>query len=228
MNGAEPPSPKRHTAGKFSPGGCAARANLHSLGLNYETGAEMRTGLALILCSALALGACQSSRFGGAGPIAGGPVYNAPQALEPSVAAPSGVVSSEPLPPLPGSGPVVADVPAMPTYPAPVEPLAPSQPQQIASVAPTSRSSVVGAWTAREASGSCRVQLSSSPALDLYRAAATGCANRDLGRVNAWDFRDGEVYLYQPGGAVAARLRPSGGAMEGVLAKSGAPLSLTR
>jgi hypothetical protein len=87
---------------------------------------------------------------------------------------------------------------------------------------------VVGAWTAREAAGSCRVQLSSSPALDLYRASTSGCANRDLGRVNAWDFRDGEVYLYQPGGAVAARLRPAGGAMEGVLAKSGAPLSLSR
>ena len=86
----------------------------------------------------------------------------------------------------------------------------------------------MGAWTAREASGSCRVQLSSSPALDLYRASASGCANRDLGRVTAWDFRDGEVYLYQPGGAVAARLRPSGSAMEGVLAKSGAPLTLAR
>ena len=121
----------------------------------------------------------------------------------------------------------MADVPAMPAYPAPVEPFAAAPPQQIASVAP-SRSSIVGGWTAREASGSCRVQLSSSPALDLYRASTSGCANRDLGRVNAWDFRDGEVYLYQPGGAVAARLRPSGGAMEGVLAKSGAPLALTR
>ena len=191
----------------------------------------MRIGLALTLCSLVALGACQSARFGGPGPLArGGPVYNAPQPLEPSVAAPSGVVSSEPLPPPPGSGPVIADVPSMPPYPSPVEPLpgAPSQPQQIASVAPTSRSAVVGGWTAREAAGSCRVQLSSSPALDLYRASTSGCANRDLGRVNAWDFRDGEVYLYQPGGAVAARLRPSGGAMEGVLAKSGAPLSLSR
>ena len=188
----------------------------------------MRIGLALTLGSALALGACQSSRFGGPGPFAsGGPVYNTPQPSEPTVAAPSGVVSSEPLPPPPGTGPVMADVPAMPAYPAPVEPFAAAPPQQIASVAP-SRSSVVGGWTAREASGSCRVQLSSSPALDLYRASTSGCANRDLGRVNAWDFRDGEVYLYQPGGAVAARLRPSGGAMEGVLAKSGAPLALTR
>lgn len=185
----------------------------------------MRIGLALTLCSALALGACGSSRLGGPGALAGAaPVYNAPP-MEPVVAAPSGAVSSEPLPPLPGTGPVLADVPSYPPASEPVA--APSQPQQIASVAP-SRSSVVGPWTAREAAGSCRVQLSSSPALDLYKASATGCTNRDLGRVTAWDFRDGEVYLYQPGGAVAARLRPSGGSMEGVLAKSGAPLSLVR
>src|SRR3712207_7504094 len=47
--------------------------------------------------------------------------------------------------------------------------------------------------------------LSSTPALDLYRASASGCSNQDLSRVNAWDYRDGEVYLYQTGGAVAAR-----------------------
>jgi hypothetical protein len=192
----------------------------------------MRIGLALTLCSALALGACGSSRMGGPGPLAStGPVYNAPApgpVIEPGLAAPSGPIVSEPLPPppgVPGSGPVVADVPMTP---APVEALPPqSAPPQIASVAPT-RSSVVGSWTAQEASGSCRVQLSSAPALDLYRASASGCANRDLGRVSAWDFRDGEVYLYQPGGAVAARLRPAGGSLEGVLAKSGAPLSLSR
>lgn len=96
--------------------------------------------------------------------------------------------------------------------------------------AATSRDSVVGSWTAREATGtSCRVQLSSSPTLDLYRANASGCANRDLQRVNAWDYRDGEVYLYQSGGSVVARLRASdGGAMSGAVTKSGAALSMSR
>lgn len=96
--------------------------------------------------------------------------------------------------------------------------------------AATSRDSVVGNWTAREATGtSCRIQLSSSPTLDLYRANASGCANRDLQRVNAWDYRDGEVYLYQSGGSVVARLRASdGGAMSGAVTKSGAALSLNR
>ena len=94
----------------------------------------------------------------------------------------------------------------------------------------SSRDGVIGNWTAKEATGSsCRVQLSSAPALDLYRANAAGCANRDLQKVNAWDYRDGEVYLYQQGGTVVARLRTSGGgAMDGAITKSGAGLSLSR
>ncbi|PIK73003.1 hypothetical protein CS379_10825, partial [Methylobacterium frigidaeris] len=75
---------------------------------------------------------------------------------------------------------------------------------------------------------SCRVNLASTPALDLYKASSTGCTNKDLAKVTAWDFRDGEVYLYQPGGTVAARLRPAGGAMDGALSKSGAPLAMVR
>jgi len=184
------------------------------------------------LCTVLALGACSSARFGtptarAAAPTA--PVQTLPP--EPIEAVPSGPVTSAPLPPVeggvlapPAGQPGVAgsatgtDIASLPPAGSPA-PAAPS----------ASRMSVVGGWTARDASGaSCRVQLSSSPALDLYRASASGCANRDLARVTAWDFRDGEVYLYQPGGAVAARLRASGSAMSGVLAKSGAPLSLSR
>ncbi|MCU0883569.1 MAG: AprI/Inh family metalloprotease inhibitor [Beijerinckiaceae bacterium] len=94
----------------------------------------------------------------------------------------------------------------------------------------SSRDGVIGGWTAREATGgSCRVQLSSSPALDLYRASAAGCANRDLQKITAWDYRDGEVYLYQPGGSVAARMRVnSGSSLAGVIARSGASLSMSR
>ncbi len=94
----------------------------------------------------------------------------------------------------------------------------------------TGRSDVIGSWTAREATGgTCRVLLSSSPALDLYRANASGCSNRELSRVTAWDYRDGEVYLYQPGGSVAARLRVNDGAsLSGVIARSGAQLSMNR
>ncbi len=123
--------------------------------------------------------------------------------------------------------------------PAGQQPGAPGGNNQVAGLGPAptaprpasvTRDSVVGGWTAREATGgSCRVQLSSSPTLDLYRASSSGCANRDLQRITAWDYRDGEVYLYQQGGTVAARLRAgSGSALDGAVTKSGAALSLNR
>lgn len=94
---------------------------------------------------------------------------------------------------------------------------------------PASRDGMIGSWTAKEATGgTCRVVLSSTPTLDLYRASASGCANRDLQKVSAWDYRDGEVYLYQQGGTVAARLRSSGSSLDGAVTKSGASLSLNR
>jgi hypothetical protein len=192
--------------------------------------------LALTLSLALALGACQSSRLGGSTPVVARAPANAPGPLEPIEAVPSGTVSSAPLAPPPGAtaadvgispgpGPVVSDVPTTP----PPAPTVIASAAPVPTAAPSGRSAMVGAWTARDATGgTCRVQLSSSPALDLYRASTSACANKDLGRVTAWDYRDGEVYLYQPGGAVAARLRSGGGGLEGALAKSGAPLALTR
>jgi hypothetical protein len=193
--------------------------------------------LGLTVLAALALGACQSSRLGGStAVVARAPVVEAPGALDPVEAVPSGTVSSAPLAPPPGSmmaeagispgpGAVVSDAP---TTPPPAPTVVASAPPP-ATAAPSGRSAMVGSWTARDATGgTCRVQLSSSPALDLYRASASACANKDLGRVSAWDYRNGEVYLYQPGGTVAARLRSGGNGLDGVLAKSGAPLTLSR
>ncbi len=201
---------------------------------------KLATALALLA----ALPASVSARLGGSPPpravaAAPGTVFNEPAPLEPAPPAPAGAVISEPLPPPPGTqvaavdpslppagGPIIADVPGTPAAPPPQ--VAAVQPPAAAPSGP-SRTSVLGGWNAREATGStCRVTLSSSPALDLYRASATNCQNRDLARVSAWDFRDGEVYLYQPGGAVAARLRSGGGSLEGALTKSGAPLTLAR
>lgn len=201
-----------------------------------DTARRLRLMGSVVGCG-LVLAACASDRLGAGRTVASRPTPPV-AAPEPVTAIPADPVTSEPLPPPPGSpvasapAPIVADVPSMPASPAPLEPA----PARIASIEPTpqaapapSRASAVGAWTAREASGtSCRVQLSSTPALDLYKASASGCGNKDLARVTAWDFRNGEVYLYQPGGAVAARLRSSSGSLEGVLAKSGAPLTLSR
>jgi hypothetical protein len=195
----------------------------------------MKTSLWLataVMGSALALGACSSTRLGGP-PVRSAnaaPIVEAP----PVEAVPSGPVEATPLPPLAGA-PLAADPMAPPAAgpdiaglpPAPPPPTV-AGPAPAAAPAPASRTAMVGNWSAQTSGGSCRIQLSSSPSLDLYRASASGCSNQDLSRVNAWDYRDGEVYLYQTGGAVAARLRGSSASLSGVLAKSGAPLSLSR
>lgn len=155
-------------------------------------------------------------------PPAAGGTLPAPQDpfFEPGATAPQGQTAGapggqpEPSPGLRGSSNQVAGLGTSPSAPRPA----------------ASRDSMVGGWTAREATGgSCRIQLSSAPALDLYRASSSGCTNRDLQKITAWDYRDGEVYLYQQGGTVAARLRSGGsGSLDGAVTKSGAGLSLSR
>lgn len=201
----------------------------------------------LFLSTAILLTGCASERFQGfgSGPsLASRPaIRNAPDALEPLPAISTPSVSSSPLAPPPGSnvGTMIDQnqqrmAAIDPTTPPPVTTDVSPRPQISGVESPRSqtppapsRNNVLGGWTAREASGSsCRVTLSSSPALDLYRASTSGCASKDLSRVTAWDFRDGEVYLYQPGGSVAARLKADGSSMNGSLAKSGAPLTMAR
>jgi hypothetical protein len=110
----------------------------------------------------------------------------------------------------------------------PLQQQAPQQPSFSDPPQRPSRTAATGSWRAQEASGaSCRVVLASTPALDLYRASASGCASRELSSINAWELRDGEVFLYARGGVVA-RLRGGGDSFSGSLAKSGAPLTLTR
>ncbi|WP_264045253.1 protease inhibitor Inh/omp19 family protein [Methylobacterium flocculans] len=189
-----------------------------------------------ILALTAGLGACASQRFDG--PVRGRAAPGPQAALEPVVPAlPSGPVTSSPLAPPPGATAAPADLPPVganvavaPSTPV----IAPEPAPSIAPVAPppviaSGRSSVVGSWNAKDATGaSCKVSLSSAPALDLYKASASGCPNKDLAKVTAWDYRDGEVYLYQPGGTVTARLRQGGGALDGALSKSGASLAMVR
>jgi hypothetical protein len=49
-----------------------------------------------------------------------------------------------------------------------------------------------------------------------------------LQRVTAWELRGDEVYLYEPGGGIAARLKKSGSSFEGSASKTGAPLTLSK
>ncbi len=192
----------------------------------------LRAGV--ILATMAALSACTSARFGGGGPVLprAGATFSQPvmEPLAPGMAAPSGVVLAEPLAPPPGSsGPDdlprigsgdIADVGVGRQA---------SIPSPAAAAPRPSRTNFVGSWRASESGGSsCRVTLSSTPVLDLYRASTSGCSNDDIARVNSWDLRGSEIYLYQQGGAVAARLQATPGNMQGVLAKSGAPVSMSR
>lgn len=205
-----------------------------------------------VLALAPLLAACETSTrlpslggspFGSSERVSPTPQRSAPQIDT----APSARVESAPLAPPPGAsaeappatanGAETAQSQGQATTPSTAP--ATTTPQQTAraeppraapeeSSAPT-RSSVTGNWQAREASGSnCRVTLSSSPKLDLYGASTSGCQSRDLQRVTAWELRGEEVYLYEPGGAVAARLKARGRAMDGTLAKTGAPVTLSK
>ena len=148
--------------------------------------------------------------------------------LPPPVYPGSGVVTGEAPPPSAGSNVQVSD---LPPPQAPVSSQPPSQPDRITESRPSqarSSSSLVGTWTARDGTGaSCKMTLSSTPSLDLNRASASGCANKDLARVNAWKQQGSEVYLYAAG-TVVARMPATGGAMDGVITRSGASVSLSR
>jgi hypothetical protein len=169
--------------------------------------------------AALLLAGCSGDRFG--------PTVQGPGPREMARAEP--LPDNEPLEPSQQRGRIESaplDAPQDFGQP-PLQQQAPSQPQFSEPQRPT-RTSATGTWRAQEASGaSCRVVLASTPALDLYRASSSGCANRELSSINAWELRDGEVFLYARGGVVA-RLRGAGDSFSGSLAKSGAPLTLTR
>ena len=140
---------------------------------------------------------------------------------QPGSATPPGptLPAVSPEPGIPGATPVRPQLAALPG-PAPAAAPAVAQ--------PATRTGLTGSWAARDgAGGSCRVLLSGSPSLDLYKASASACANKDLAKVNAWELRDGEIYLYSAG-AVVARLQAQGRTASGALVRSGAPITMSR
>ena len=88
-------------------------------------------------------------------------------------------------------------------------------------------SSYAGAWKANAGGISCRVQLSSVPSLDLYKASSQGCQITRLQGVNGWTLRDNQVILFSHG-QVIARLAGAEASLEGVLTDSDAALTMSR
>lgn len=119
----------------------------------------------------------------------------------------------------PPAGQKLASAPAS----RPPEPAAEAAPER------PSQSRLTGNWSVNQGGqGKCSLTLSNAPALDLYRATTSGCA-AGLAKVNAWELRGSEIYLYERGGGVAARLKQGGDrSFNGALAKSGAPVSINK
>jgi Protease inhibitor Inh len=203
---------------------------------------------------ALLLAGCESSsRLGSLLPDTGyrGPSSARAATPPPLTPAPAGDVESSALPPPPGGGTSgalpppgpglsggVATAPGVAVAPPQnpvVSPAIPPAPPLIADAAPAnagppSRTALIGNWSVSEANGvRCKITLSSAPKLDLYGAVTTGCQNKELQRINAWELAGSEVILYEPGGGVIARLRGAGGQnYAGATAKSGAPINMTK
>jgi hypothetical protein len=209
------------------------------------------SGLTLAACES-------SSRFGGAGTSPGRAATGAPPPFIAAPTAPVATtnlpppVTAQPLPspnlPPPGGGPQASlglppagqSMPIDPdgdrrapeaprVQPPPPPPVVSSRPEPAPVSGPPTRNAVIGNWSAREAAGTnCRVTLSSTPSLDLYKASSSGCQTRELQRVSAWELRGEEIYLYEPGGGVAARLKQSGRNFEGSAARTGAAVTLSK
>ena len=140
-------------------------------------------------------------------------------------------VSIDPEPTRPPAAPRVVQPSEQEQAPPPRQQQASVRPETStpAQTAAPSRTSVTGNWTAKEAAGgSCKVTLSSTPTLDLYKASSAGCQSKEMQRVSAWELRGEEIYLYEPGGGVSVRLKQSGRNYEGSSAKTGAPVILTK
>jgi Protease inhibitor Inh len=179
-----------------------------------------------------------ASSGGVAGPISGPNPNSGPN---PSVGSPNPALGG--LPPIGSSVSIDPEPPRQQPAPRIVQPVEPEPAapprQQQAAVRPEpstpvqssapSRTSVTGNWTAKEAAGgSCKVTLSSTPTLDLYKASSAGCQSKEMQRVSAWELRGDEIYLYEAGGGVSARLKQSGRNFEGSSSKTGAPVSLSK
>jgi hypothetical protein len=143
-----------------------------------------------------------------------------------------------PLPPAQGAATIA---PSEPSFLAERAPAGFADPSQAADVAvasgpanppgvftPSQRaSSYAGSWKANVRGTSCKVQLSSVPSLDLYKASTQGCAEEVLRGVNGWTFRENQVILFSRGQLVA-RLSGAEAALEGSLNGSDSEIRMSR
>jgi hypothetical protein len=108
----------------------------------------------------------------------------------------------------------------------PIRASVPSRPPGVFT-APQRASSYAGTWNVNVGSSTCKVQLSSVPSLDLYKASTLGCAHEAMRSVNGWSFRENQVVLFSRGQLVA-RLSGAEAALAGTLNGSGSEIRMSR
>ncbi|MGO4526283.1 AprI/Inh family metalloprotease inhibitor [Microvirga sp. 2MCAF35] len=119
---------------------------------------------------------------------------------------------------------------AAPSQPAPGAPPAHTEPQSSPPgvfTAPQRATSYAGSWNASVGASSCKVQLTSVPSLDLYKASTQGCKDEAVRSVNGWSFRENQVILFSRG-QVVGRLSGAEAALAGTLNGSGSEIRLSR
>ncbi len=140
-----------------------------------------------------------------------------------------------PAPAAPPLDPSAGSVPPEPAMVAPSQAPAVTGPAVASSsssppgvfTAPQRASSYAGSWRASVGETSCKVQLSSVPSLDLFKASTQGCAHEGMRHINGWSFRDNQVILFSRGQPVA-RLSGAEAALAGTLNGSGSEVRMTR
>ena len=85
---------------------------------------------------------------------------------------------------------------------------------------PQRASSYAGTWNVSIGTSSCRIQLSSVPSLDRYKASTQGCTHEAMRSVNGWSFRENQIVLFSREQPVA-RLSGAEAALVGTLNGSG-------
>ncbi|WP_262027313.1 AprI/Inh family metalloprotease inhibitor [Microvirga sp. Mcv34] len=129
----------------------------------------------------------------------------------------------EPLPPM-VTAPIAPAQPPLATGPSGTEP-PPSPPGVF--TAPQRATSYAGTWNASTGASSCKVQLTSVPSLDVYKAATQGCKDEAVRSVNGWSFRENQVILFSRG-TVVGRLSGQEAALAGTLSGSGSEIRMSR
>ncbi|WP_295814460.1 protease inhibitor Inh/omp19 family protein [uncultured Nitratireductor sp.] len=175
-----------------------------------------KTALLAVSLMALALAGCQSDRFSS--------MNN--RAPEPLPSAPSGVVTSNQLPP-PSSTPAPANPSQFPEAPQQQQ-----QQTQMAAIDPStaaevSTGSVAGVWSVNVAGQSCRVATPQTKFGSGYRAGPLRCP-APIDGVKSWNVEGKQLAFYDANGSVLATLYSSGSGRFDGQTTSGQPISLSR